>query len=77
MVARGSRPLCAIQVAYELGEENRKRELSGLIEAMDRLGVPGVAITFDQGGSAKFMGRKISLTPSHRFLLRGLEELKQ
>ncbi|MFA5246623.1 MAG: ATP-binding protein [Candidatus Micrarchaeia archaeon] len=75
VVARGSRPLCVIQVAYKLNETDRKRELSGLAEAMEKLGVPGWVITYDQGGTIEFKGRKVRLIPGHRFLLQGLPEL--
>ena len=39
----------AIQVCYELNEDNKNREIEGLIEAMEKFDLPeGLILTFDQ-----------------------------
>ncbi|MFH1408269.1 MAG: ATP-binding protein, partial [Nanoarchaeota archaeon] len=56
----------AIQVCYELHEENRKRELNGLKQAMERFGLKkGTIITFNQ----KEKIGDIEVIPSTHWLL--------
>ncbi|NIA04234.1 MAG: AAA family ATPase, partial [Nitrospiraceae bacterium] len=49
VVREKMKPVEAIQVCYELNEENKKRELKGLKEAMDKLNIKkGLILTYDQ-----------------------------
>ncbi|MBU0980563.1 MAG: ATP-binding protein [Nanoarchaeota archaeon] len=58
----------AIQVCYELNEDNRKRELKGLKMAMDRFGLKrGLIITFNQ----KDRLGSIEVIPACQWLLTG------
>ena len=44
----------AIQVCYELNEDNKKREIDGLIEALEKFGLPeGLLLTYDQQDEAR------------------------
>jgi predicted AAA+ superfamily ATPase len=60
----------AIQVCYEITQENRNRELAGLSEAMDTLAVPkGIILTYLQEESFIHDGRRIQVIPTWKWLL--------
>lgn len=61
----------AVQVCYEINEDNLKRELSGLAEALDFFGLKtGSIITFNQDDVYHVDDKVITLVPVRR-LLRG------
>ncbi len=61
----------AIQVTYELNIGNEKREVEGLIEAMELYGLEkGTIITCDQEREMDFGQRKIVVLPVWKWLLR-------
>ena len=48
-IAQNDRDFTAVQVCFELTDQNRKREISGLKTAMDKLRISnGVIITYNQ-----------------------------
>jgi predicted AAA+ superfamily ATPase len=60
----------AIQVCYEVNEDNRKREMDGLFEAMEHTkATDGVVITFDQEGEIKWEKGRAVLIPAWQWLL--------
>jgi uncharacterized protein len=61
----------ACQVVYEINDDNREREISGLLEAMDMLGLDsGTVITYDEEGELDKDGRHINLLPCWKWLLK-------
>ncbi|MFH1750815.1 MAG: ATP-binding protein [Candidatus Micrarchaeota archaeon] len=60
----------AVQVCWELTEENRDRELKGLFSCMDALKIKhGLVLTYDQEEELVFEGRKIQVKPVWKWLL--------
>ena len=60
----------AIQVCYEVTEENKKREVEGLLEAMERFGLEtGLIITADFQGEESHEGKIIRYEPLWKWLL--------
>lgn len=58
------------QVTWELKEENREREIKGLIEACQRLNVKeGTLFTYDEEGSEITEGINIKIIPVWKWLL--------
>jgi len=59
----------AIQVSWEVGASNEKREIEGLLEAMEHLNLSeGTIITFDQEDTLVKEGKTIRLIPGHKWL---------
>ena len=59
----------AIQVTYELNEDNKRRELEGLTEAMDKLGIEeGFILTYGQEDELIFDGRTIKIKPAWKWM---------
>jgi len=60
----------AIQVAYSLDSDNMKRELDGLLEALDKLKLNnGLIITHDQEDELNVNGKKILVKPAWKWML--------
>lgn len=60
----------AIQVCYELNEENKERELSGLKEAMEKFKLSsGLILTNSQEEEIKIEKKKINIIPVWKWLL--------
>jgi len=60
----------AVQVTYELNDKNRKREIEGLVEAMEGLNIKkGIILTYDQDDEFKHRKHIIKVIPMWRFLL--------
>ena len=60
-----------IQVCYELNDSNLDRELGGLTEAMDELKLnKGVILTFNQNDNIIVNGKKVSVIPVWKWLLK-------
>ena len=58
----------AIQVCYELTEDNKHREIDGLMEAMDKFGLSeGVILTYDQQDEIELLGKTIKVKPAWRW----------
>ncbi len=59
----------AIQVTYELNEDNKRREIEGLLEAMDEFGlVTGLILTYDQEDEIAIQGKTIKITPAWKWM---------
>jgi hypothetical protein len=61
----------AIQVCYELNEDNKKREIEGLIEAMEKFDLPeGLVLTYDQADELEISGKTIKIKPAWQWFQR-------
>jgi len=70
LIKRGNKIDKAIQVCWEINEGNRKRELSGLAEAMRVLKIEkGLILTYNQEGIEELEGHKIPIMPTYQWLL--------
>jgi len=68
------RPVQAIQVCWEVTQQNARRELAGLAEARRTLGVErGLILTYTQRGEHRVDGWEIPLLPVWEWLLGGAE----
>lgn len=66
----GKKITSAIQVTWKLSKENRERELSGLVEAMDKFDLKkGLIITNDQEENIAVHWKKIAVKPCWKWLL--------
>jgi hypothetical protein len=60
----------AVQVAKVLDRNNEKRELLGLLEAMNKYGLKsGTIITEDQENEKRMEGKIVKMTPLWKWLL--------
>ena len=60
----------AIQVCYELNDNNRTREINGLVEAMDKLNLKkGEILTIDQEEELVQDNRQIKIVPAYKWFL--------
>ena len=60
----------AIQVSYALESDNKKRELDGLLEALDKFKLDkGLVITYDQEDELAINGKKITVKPAWKWML--------
>jgi predicted AAA+ superfamily ATPase len=58
----------AIQVCYELHEDNKDREIDGLIEALEKFGLSeGLILTFNQEDNLEIKDRKVAVLPAWRW----------
>ncbi|MBI2129992.1 ATP-binding protein [Candidatus Woesearchaeota archaeon] len=70
VVKEGLKIKKAIQVCYDLNEENKDRELNGLVEALKKFSLKeGLILTYDQEDELKIEGKKIKLLPVWKWLL--------
>jgi predicted AAA+ superfamily ATPase len=59
----------AIQVCYELNEDNKQREIDGLVEALKKFDLPqGTILTLDQQDEVEISGKTIKIYPVWRWL---------
>ncbi|HLC91150.1 MAG TPA: ATP-binding protein [Candidatus Nanoarchaeia archaeon] len=71
VVKQDQKIILAIQVCYELTEENKKRELKGLLEALDYFKLKeGLILTYDQENSFKVDNKMIKVMPVWKWLLQ-------
>ncbi len=64
IVKERDRVKMAVQATYELHEGNKKRELNGLSEAMQKLGLSeGLILTYDQEDNLEVDGREVKVRP--------------
>lgn len=70
VVREGNKITEAVQVCYDLNDGSKKRELSGLAEAMDKFKLKqGLILTYDQEEEIKIKGKKIIVIPLWKWLL--------
>lgn len=61
----------AIQATYELNDNNREREIKGLLEAMDKFELKeGLILTYDEEDEFKVNKKKIIIMPLWKWLLK-------
>ena len=61
--------IMAIQVCYNLNEDNQEREVNGLVEALNEVGLrEGLILTYDQEDTLKVDGKKIVVKPVWKWL---------
>ncbi len=71
LVKEKNKIVWAAQVTTSLDKGNEQREVDGLLEAMDELGLKqGVIITMDEERELKFDGKKIEVIPAWKWILR-------
>ena len=60
----------AIQVSYELNEENKQREFDGLLEAVKKFNLSeGLILTFDQEDKFTIDGKHIIAKPVWKWMI--------
>jgi len=70
VVKEGTSIVKAVQSCYKVTEDNKDRELNGLLEAMEKFDLDeGTIITRDQKDILDINNRKIYLKPAHEWLL--------
>jgi len=70
LIKQGLKITEAVQVCYELTKENKKRELAGLLEAMDEHKLKkGLLLTYDKEEELIFKNKKIVIMPVWKYLL--------
>jgi len=70
IVKKDKRVEMAVQVCYELNSENQKREVNGLMEAMDELDLAeGFIFTSDQKDKLEINGKKINIVPVWEWMM--------
>jgi len=70
VIRKGLKIIETIQVTRILDKNNEKRELEGLLEAMEKFGLKkGLIITEDQEEERKIKGKKIKIIPAWKWLL--------
>lgn len=58
----------AIQACYKLDEDNKKREINGLMEALEKFDLQeGLILTYDQEDNLEMEGRNIKVYPGWRW----------
>src|SRR4030043_637877 len=70
VIKKGARIIRAIQACQSLSNENREREVKGLLEAMSKFKLKeGLILTQEQEEEIKVKGRKIKVMPVWKWLL--------
>ena len=69
LIKEDSRIIVAIQVAYELNEDNKKREIEGLLEAMRKFELrEGFILTYNQEDEIDIEDKRIIIKPVWRWI---------
>ena len=70
IVVRKEEPILAVQVCYNLNQDNLDRELTGIESAMIDLNIKeGIIVTFDQEDTFEMKNRQIRAVPVWKYLL--------
>ncbi len=70
VIKEGNKIAEAIQVTWELKQENREREITGLVEALKKFNLKnGLMLTCDQKTEFKKENKKITVKPAWQWLL--------
>ena len=60
----------AIQVCFDLNDDNQEREINGLMEAMKEFKLKeGVIVTYNQEDEFDIDGKKIKIVPAWKWIL--------
>lgn len=69
VVKQGMNIVNAIQVCYDLNEDNKRREINGLVEAMEKFKLKdGVILTYNQEDEIRIDNNKIMVKPVWKWL---------
>src|SRR3989338_3420328 len=69
LVVEKNNIIAAIQVCYELNDDNKEREIKGLQEALENLNLKeGLILTFDQEDELSVVNKKITVMPVWKWL---------
>ena len=69
LIKEGTKIKQVLQACYELSEDNKNREISGLIEALEKFNLrQGLIITLNQDDEFEVKGRKIIVKPVWKWL---------
>lgn len=72
IIKGGRKPVTAIQVCWELTPRNQEREVAGLCEAAESLGIDDAYIlTYNQERTVQHRGRRFPVKPAWKWLLHG------
>jgi hypothetical protein len=70
LIKEGTKVAEAVQVCYDLNKSNKEREISGLLEAMNKFKLKkGVVLTHEQEEELKINGKKIKILPAWKWML--------
>ncbi len=70
LIRDGAKVKEVIQVCYNLNDENKTREINGLVEAMEKFNLKeGLILTFDQEENIQIKDKKIKVIPVWKWLL--------
>jgi len=70
VVKEGTKITKAIQVCHSLDEDNKDREIKGLLEALSKFNLKeGLILTYDQDDKLEADGKKINVKPVWKWLL--------
>jgi len=70
ILRKGNKIISTIQVCHELNEENKKREINGQVEVLDKFKLKeGLILTRDQEDEFKIGNKKIKVLPVWKWLL--------
>jgi len=70
VVKEKNKIISAIQVCFDLNEENKKREINGLLEAMNRFDLSeGLILTYNTEDKFEINNKKIKVSPVWKWLL--------
>jgi len=70
VIKEGTKITRAIQVCYNLTEQNKDREINGLLTAMNKFDLKeGLILTYDQDDEFIIKNKKIKLVPVWKWLL--------
>ena len=73
IVLRNGEPVSAIQVCYDLNQNNLVKELKGIESAMKDLNLnEGLIVTFDQEETFELKNRQIRAIPAWKFLMESV-----
>lgn len=71
VIKEGTKITQAIQVCYDLTEQNKGRELNGLLEALDKFKLKeGIILTYNQDDKFEFKGKLINIISLWKWLVK-------
>ncbi|MBM3200160.1 ATP-binding protein [Candidatus Woesearchaeota archaeon] len=71
LIRQGIKIIEAIQVCHGLNEDNKERDVNGLIEALERFKLKeGLILTYDQEDEIEIKGKRIKIMPVWKWLLQ-------
>ena len=69
VIKEGTKVTKAVQVCFDLNEDNKSREINGLVEALEKFALKeGLILTYKQDDEFKINGKKIKVLPVWKWL---------